>query len=99
VQEIPADHFISFAGLGEFQLKMNAMAIAMGYGVRIGLEDNIWWDNKKTVKATNLDLVKRVHDLMEIHQVELFEPVELGNMGFYNKYTLRSATKNVPVSQ
>jgi 3-keto-5-aminohexanoate cleavage enzyme len=87
VQEIPGDHFVSFAGLGEFQLQMNAIAVATGYGVRVGLEDNIWWDREKTQKASNIDLLKRVHNLMEIHQVEHFKSEEFGKKGFYNRLT------------
>ena len=40
------------AGLGASQLKVNASAIAMVYGVRVGVEDNIWWDEKRTRLAT-----------------------------------------------
>ena len=32
-------------------------------GVRVGLEDNIWYDDKRTVLATNAMLVERVVQL------------------------------------
>ena len=85
IHEIPSDHFIAFAGLGAAQLKVNANAIAMGYGVRVGIEDSIWWDEKRTQLATNSGLLQRVHHLMEIHEKTLFTSAQLGALGFYNK--------------
>jgi 3-keto-5-aminohexanoate cleavage enzyme len=85
LSEIPNDHFVSLAGIGEAQLPVNSAAIALGYGVRIGIEDNIWWDKKKTIKCTNIELVNRVHNLIEINQNEFFSASELGKLGFYNR--------------
>ncbi|WP_391529773.1 3-keto-5-aminohexanoate cleavage protein [Photorhabdus akhurstii] len=57
---IPDNVICSFAGLGNYQLQTTSLALASGYGVRIGLEDNIWYDSKRTVLATNENLIKRV---------------------------------------
>lgn len=78
------DYYVAFAGIGTSQLKMNSIAIASGYGVRVGLEDNIWYDREKKKPARNIDLLKRVHQLMEIHERRLFTAPELGEKGFYN---------------
>lgn len=82
VKEIPEGDFIGLGGLGKFQLKVNSLAVAGGYGVRIGMEDNIWMDGEQTVKATNISLLKRVHKLLEINEKQLMTSKELG---FYNK--------------
>jgi uncharacterized protein (DUF849 family) len=42
---------------------MNALAIAMGGHVRVGLEDNLWFDDDRTRLATNADLVGRLAGL------------------------------------
>lgn len=84
--EIPANHFVALAGLGEHQLPINSLALSMGYGVRIGLEDNIWWDKQKTIPATNLDLLKRLHQLMAIHGKTALTSAEFGQLGFYNAH-------------
>jgi 3-keto-5-aminohexanoate cleavage enzyme len=78
------DNYISLAGLGKDQLPVNAIAIALGYGVRVGLEDNIWWDEKRTIKASNAALLKRIHSLLDLHEKEFMRPAELGKLGFYN---------------
>lgn len=85
INEIPKNQFISLAGIGHEQLKVNSLAITMGYGVRVGIEDNIWFDKNRTKKCTNLELVKRVHALMQINQRELFKASDFGALGFYNK--------------
>jgi 3-keto-5-aminohexanoate cleavage enzyme len=82
------DHFIAFGGIGQSQLKSNAMAIACGFGVRVGLEDNLWMDTQKKTKASNIALLKRVHELMEIHGRGLFTATDFGKQGFYNAHTL-----------
>ena len=43
--------------------KMNAMALVAGSGVRIGLEDNIFFDEDKTKLCRNKDLVKRILEI------------------------------------
>ena len=82
---IPSGHHVSLAGLGSAQLPVNAAAIAMGYGVRIGMEDNIWWDNGRTKHATNSELVQRIHDLLQIHQKRHMTSSEFRSMGFENR--------------
>jgi uncharacterized protein (DUF849 family) len=64
--------YISLAGLGNNQFKTNQTAVLNNFGVRIGLEDNIWFDEKRTKLATNMDLLKRIHSIMEINEKQLF---------------------------
>jgi 3-keto-5-aminohexanoate cleavage enzyme len=59
-KELPEGSFWAAGGVGDTQLTMNVMALSVGGGVRIGLEDNIWFDNERTRLATNLDLVERI---------------------------------------
>ena len=60
VRELPPDSIWSVGGVGNAQLAMNAMSIVAGGGVRIGLEDNIWFDLERTRLATNRELVERI---------------------------------------
>tara|TARA_B110001450_G_scaffold231182_1_gene232892 strand:- start:979 stop:1803 length:825 start_codon:yes stop_codon:yes gene_type:complete len=82
ISQVPEDHFISLGGIGEYQLMTNSLAITSGLGVRVGLEDNIWYDKNKQIKASNIMLLKRIHQLIEINQKELMSSTELG---LYNK--------------
>ena len=60
IKELPNNSIWSAGGIGNWQLKMNVMAIIKGGGVRIGLEDNIYFDDDRKQLATNLDLIKRL---------------------------------------
>ena len=60
VNELPKESIWSVGVVGNSQLKMNALSIVAGGGVRIGLEDNIWYDTDRTRLATNRDLVERI---------------------------------------
>lgn len=60
VRELPSDSIWSVGAVGNAQLAMNSMSIAAGGGVRIGLEDNIWFDLARTRLATNRELVERI---------------------------------------
>ncbi len=84
LSSIPKEHFIGLSGLSNYQLQVNAAAIAMGYGVRVGIEDNIWWDNQRTRQCSNIELLKRIHNLMDIHQAPLFTAKAFGTLGFRN---------------
>ncbi|WOD42508.1 3-keto-5-aminohexanoate cleavage protein [Hwangdonia lutea] len=61
INDLPKGSLWSLAGIGNEQLKMNSLSIAVGGGVRVGIEDNIWYDAARTKLATNADLLKRVH--------------------------------------
>ena len=60
VKELPEGAIWSAGGVGNFQLPTNAMALVAGGGVRIGLEDNIWYDEERTQLASNRDLIERI---------------------------------------
>lgn len=57
---LPEDSIWAAAGLGNFQLPMNMAAIIAGGNVRIGLEDNIYYDSERKTLANNVELVKRI---------------------------------------
>ncbi len=58
--QLPRECVWAGAGIGAFQLPINAASIVMGGHVRVGLEDNTWFDTGRTRHATNRDLVERV---------------------------------------
>lgn len=60
VKSLPRGFHWSAAGIGKFQLKMNLAAILMGGNVRVGLEDNIYYDCDKGTLATNEQLITRL---------------------------------------
>ena len=85
IRDLPQDSIYALAGLGASQLKVSTYAIASGApGVRIGIEDNVYFDSNKTIFATNLMMIKRIHQIAEIFEREIMKPSEFGAMGFYN---------------
>jgi len=77
VRDLPPDSYWSAAGIGNVQLMMNSIAIAFGGGVRVGLEDNIWFDQGRTKLARNADLIRRIHQIAEANEREIMNPSEL----------------------
>lgn len=77
LRDLPEGSLWSLAGIGPSQLPMNAVAIAMGGGVRVGLEDALHLDRGRSRLARNLDLVRRVHALAEIHDRPVMPPAQL----------------------
>jgi len=77
VRDLPPNSLWSLAGIGDAQLMVNSIAIAAGGGVRVGLEDNIWYDPGRTRLARNADLIRRIHTLAESNERRIMTPGEL----------------------
>lgn len=77
VDRLPTGTIWSGTGLGDFGLTAQAHSVAAGGGVRVGLEDGIWFDRGRTRLATNPMLVERVHALLELHGRTMMTPDEL----------------------
>jgi len=73
---LPEGSVWASAGIGRFQLPMNALAIAAGGHVRVGLEDNLWLDVEKTRPATNLALVERLVSIARAAERPIATPTE-----------------------
>ena len=80
VRELPPASYWSMAGIGDAQLMMNAVSIAAGGGVRVGLEDNIWYDRGRTRLARNTHLVRRIHRQAEANERKIMKPHELRHL-------------------
>jgi uncharacterized protein (DUF849 family) len=76
INDLPEDSYFSLAGIGNSQLKMNSLSIAIGGGVRVGLEDNIWYDTTRTCLATNSELLQRIHVIAKANEREIMSPKE-----------------------
>lgn len=74
VRDLPGNSYWAMAGIGDYQLMMNSVAIVSDGGVRVGLEDNIWFDKARTRLATNSDLLHRIHRLAEASVREVMSP-------------------------
>lgn len=80
VKELPSDSVWSVGGVGDYQLAMNVCGMVHGGGIRVGLEDNIWFDKKRTILATNEMLLQRIHALAELLEMEIATPQETREM-------------------
>ncbi|MFP4445447.1 MAG: 3-keto-5-aminohexanoate cleavage protein [Desulfosudaceae bacterium] len=76
VKDIPDNVQWAGGGIGPFQLKMNLAAILMGGHVRVGLEDNLYYDSARTIPATNPRLIERITRLAGEIGREVASPAE-----------------------
>lgn len=76
IGELPEGSIWSVGGIGNDQLKMNIMSIVSGGGVRVGLEDNIWYDKERTRLSTNHDLISRIISIAHTMGCEPYSPKE-----------------------
>lgn len=74
VQEIPRNWHWAGAGIGRYQLAVNTAAIVMGGHVRVGLEDNPYYDYARRIDASNAQLVQRLVRVAS----ELGRPISTG---------------------
>jgi uncharacterized protein (DUF849 family) len=73
---LPHDAVFAVAGIGRFQTSANLLGIASGGHVRVGIEDNVWWDRARTRLATNAELVERVRRAAELAERPLATPAQ-----------------------
>ncbi len=85
VRGLPQQSFWAAAGIGACQLQMNTAAIIAGGGVRVGLEDNIYYDQAKTRLARNVELIQRIVHFALLYGREVATPDEARSMlNIYN---------------
>lgn len=77
IKELPGETYWSAGGVGDDQFQTNVMALIAGGGVRIGLEDNIYYDRRRIKLATNRDLIKRIVDVANMLNCEPYKASEL----------------------
>ena len=80
---IPTNSFTCLGGIGSQQLKSITYGLLDFDGIRIGLEDNLYYRGKE--KTTNMMLLKRAHRLMDEFDMEHYASTELRKMGYGNK--------------
>lgn len=80
INDLPEESIAVMGGIGNSQLTINTLAIAMGYGVRVGLEDNIWLDSDRSILASNADYLKRIHSIASSVGREICTPAELRSL-------------------
>lgn len=77
VSELPETSIYSIGGLGRFQKRMNALGVIEADGVRVGIEDNIWFDENQNKLATNELLLSRVKKMAESIDRPIAKPIEV----------------------
>ncbi len=76
IAQLPENSYWSLGGIGDAQLKMNITGMINGGGIRIGLEDNIYFDKSKTILGSNIDLLKRINEISEKLEYKPYSPKE-----------------------
>jgi uncharacterized protein (DUF849 family) len=82
---LQSNSYTCLGGIGYQQLKSNLYGLLDFDGVRIGLEDNLYFKNKE--KTTNIELLKRVHRIMNELDMTHYKSKELRELGYGNKIT------------
>ena len=82
---LPSNSFTCLGGIGAQQLKSTAYGLLDFDGIRIGLEDNLYYKGKE--KTTNMMLLKRAHRIMNELDMKHYTSEELKEKGYGNKVT------------
>lgn len=68
---LPQNANWAIAGLGKFQLRANVIGLALGGGVRLGLEDNIYFNEEKEELASNKSQLERINKIIDLMNLEI----------------------------
>lgn len=79
----PANSLMCFGGIGNQQIAANVIGLTYADGIRVGLEDNLYYKNKDL--ATNIGLLSRIHRLAKELSVTILKPGEFIQMGYGNR--------------
>ena len=82
---LPANSYTCLGGIGSQQLRSTTYGLLDFDGIRIGLEDNLYYKGKE--RATNIDLLKRVHRIMGELDMTHYTSNELKEKGYGNRLT------------
>jgi uncharacterized protein (DUF849 family) len=63
---LPSNAVWSLAGIGQFQLQANLLGLSFGGHIRVGLEDNIFYNRETKRLATNEQLLERIVGIMNL---------------------------------
>jgi len=74
-ESLPAGSTWTVAGIGRHELPLGTAAILMGGHVRVGFEDNIYYE-KGVLAESNAQLVERIARVAKIHQRAVASPDE-----------------------
>jgi 3-oxoadipate:acetyl-CoA acetyltransferase len=77
LKELPEDSIWCVGGIGRQQTAAVALGLASGGGVRVGLEDNLWFDQERTIAASNTTLVERTIQIASSLERTPMSPGEL----------------------
>jgi len=80
---IPLNTKVCFGGIGKDQLNSNVLGLIYADGIRVGLEDNLYFKNKEL--STNIDLLKRIHTIIDVMGLNVLSPLDFKNLGYGNK--------------
>lgn len=80
---LPENSITTLGGIGVQQLRSNIYGLIDFDGIRVGLEDNLMF--RKGERATNSQLIKRVHRIMTELDLEVMSPIEFKKMGYANR--------------
>lgn len=77
IRQLPPSCVWALAGIGDCQPFVTSLAVLLGGNVRIGLEDNIYYDPQRTRLATNRMLLKRLIAFAETVGVPIAGPAQV----------------------
>jgi uncharacterized protein (DUF849 family) len=68
IQALPDQSYYSIGGIGNYQLGSNIAGVLYADGIRIGLEDNLYYDSERKQKASNVSLVTRILSVCDLYE-------------------------------
>jgi uncharacterized protein (DUF849 family) len=80
---LPINSYTCLGGIGSQQLKSTTYGLLDFDGIRIGLEDNLYYKDKE--KTTNMELLKRAHRIMNELDFTHYTSNELREKGYGNR--------------
>jgi 3-keto-5-aminohexanoate cleavage enzyme len=77
ISALPQNSYFSIGGIGNYQLGSNLAGILYADGIRIGLEDNIYFNSERTELASNKSLVERIKTICDFYNRPRYTCLEL----------------------